>query len=678
MKISRNKIVTIGVFFVIIVAIIYFAYQYLAPFGAKITYIFSADKNLDKVSRIQGAEKSERIDNNATNNLIVPQQIIRSNSVTFNLKLLSKQIEGVWVNLKFKGSPKEIKIGVKGNQKDSYVYKPLYNSVLENLKNAQFDNGLIFWQKVKKYKNITEYIERPSVDKITATYFIDPSEIVNMGTGNTLANSDTFNTIDKKMRGTHTFYTYVTKNPFIVNIEKQDNNAYPGEDILAVQIYKGDKKIVNKEIPDDGITDASNIKMQSMKLNIKIEDAEPGIYKIVLLDKTKNADNYITRIVLNQTLFVISSQVFVIDEKPTELWTNSIKLDIMTTHAISLQTITIDDKKEIKIDKVGQNINYIFDDKATTASSNPVSSLHKIYIPKNDVIINGDGYFSTDKDSFFNPNPSNITDLQSATDMQNIDYMIANYQKVKKDGDWNVAQAYFDPKDVKIDGERLYFSLESPNLADYGGEIAIDSLEVTVDKPGWFENKSNIENQISKISDSLALKEGQNIITGIWDKVVNFFKNLWPFGGDEKKDEKDGTAELISEPTDEHKPTEVKKAKFSFEILNGGAEPGTAGKFAVILKDNDFTDITTGNIAAKIYKEATIKYKEDKNLKSEREEYIQKLTDLLRKESYKVTQDQTATRSSVITVILGVKQSATPKPSPTTAASTSATPTVKQ
>ena len=87
--------------------------------------------------------------------LQIPQQTIRQNVVTFNLKLITKPIEGVWVNLRFKGIPKEIKMGVRGSEKENYQYQPLYNQILNSLTWSQTSSGgTTFWQREKKYKDI--------------------------------------------------------------------------------------------------------------------------------------------------------------------------------------------------------------------------------------------------------------------------------------------------------------------------------------------------------------------------------------------------------------------------------------------------------------------------------------------------------------------------------------------
>jgi len=107
--------------------IIFFAFRFFTPLGAVVKYQFNSILDSDKLSKIKGSEETSSFKPGENGVLQIPQQIIRQSVVTFNLKLITKPIEGVWVNLKFKGNPKEIKIGVRGSEKEKYQYLPLYN-----------------------------------------------------------------------------------------------------------------------------------------------------------------------------------------------------------------------------------------------------------------------------------------------------------------------------------------------------------------------------------------------------------------------------------------------------------------------------------------------------------------------------------------------------------------------
>lgn len=655
MKITKRYLLSIVVFGVVISVILLLAYKFIAPFGTRITYQFNPDKNKDKASTLTGAEPSANLSTDATNSLTIPQQIIRSNIVTFNLKPLSKNIEGVWVNLRFKGNPKEIKVGVKGNTNAQYNYEPLYENTLENLGNVRYENGkLAFWQREKKFNSITSFLENPPPDKKTALYFLEPSDVSVLLSQNNSFGKENSVVINKLLRGTHSFLVKVNTNQLNISLEKLDQNMYQGKDILLVEVYKNNNKIFTKEIPDDGIDEASSLKLNPQKENIEIKGLEKGIYKVNLIDKS-NGDVSIKSIGINQSKVIFSSPIFIIDEKPTTLWTNSSKIDVETLHEIGLQTIKIDRSSELSIRE--RNKRYTLELNKDFDASKSALPIHSLEIPKNDVSVFGNGYFAFSKDAFFESNPLRAVNLSSVTDVNEIDYILAHYQRVTPSGEWKIAQAYFDPKDIKVEGEKLYFSLEFPGLTSSGNEVVIDSLEVTVNKPGWFNN--------SKIQNVLTRNVGKenNIITRFSSYIKNLFQKLFSFKlqlGKKEMVKPIQDAKQSPSPTSSSKslpsPTPIPMPTLgpttfqeSVRILNGGAKKGGATDVSSLLKENGFENISVGNADRYDYQGITIQYR-TKNVAT-----IEKIETALKQEYSVIEKTPVSSSSAEIVIIVGKK-----------------------
>lgn len=675
MKLNKNLVAFIGIGLLILIVLGFFGFQYIAPFGAKVIYQFTSDKNGDKVSGLLGANKSGAIETNAVNSLIIPQQIIRNDIVTFNLKLLSKKIDGIWVNLKYKGDPGEIKIGVRGSEKEEYQYQPLHNQILNSLSWNQTTSGdTTLWQREKKYKDIADFVGKlPISDQSkVASYFYNPSD--NLIKENNLSNPKNL-IIESRLRGSHSLFVNVDRMPFILNIKKQDNNAYKGEDTLLIQISKDNKEIIKKEIPDDSVTDTSGLTIVPQKSEIKINNIPLGIYKVILLDESNGADVLITKIETNQQSLVFDSHIFLYNNKPTNLWTNSKLIKIPNINIANAQIAKLDSTSNLDFSQPGQS--YEFDLKSIDQKElNKDREIHEININKGFLNINGDGYFAFSEKSFFNPEQGKMVDLSTALDINKIDSIITNYKKVKKQGDWYVAQAYFDPKDIKIDRDKLYFSLEIPGLQSYSGEIFIDNLEVTVDKPGWF-NSNPPSGEASEPFGQTQGKQDKGLFTnvrngitgffgGIWKSTTNFFKNLWPFGKDQGKlnEVKSSSA---GKPTNTPTPTPTLKDKLKISVQNGGGTAGTAAKYADLIKQEGFKNVEATNASNLNYKNATISYSktEENSLK----ETINEINKILEKE-YKTINKLTNGEKGKILVILGelpkiASPSPTVSPSPT-------------
>jgi hypothetical protein len=672
MKFTNNIFIFILISIVTLIVIGFFGYKYISPYGAQVIYKFT-ESDKDKLSKLNGAEPSENIDLNATNALTIPEQTIRTNIVTFNLKLLSNKIEGVWVNLKYKGNPKEIKIGVKGNTKEVYQYKPLYNEVLETLNNPLIINDIIFWQKVKKYNSFQDFTNNIPKDKTTAIYFFNTSDIYQ----ETYPDLGNF-TFNKLLRGSHQLLISVNKLPLTVTISKQDQNMYKGEDPLTIEVYRDSELLDTKKIPDDGITNASNLRMQPQEAKIELKNIKPGIYKLVLSDKSTGGDVRISSITINQKKVIFNSPIYVVDNKPTTLITNAPNITAITYHEEGLQNLKINENRIFEIKKIGETNEINLTDQVLNQNSSTKSTIlnqkiSEIYIPKNDLYIKGDGYFSFDKNSFFNPNPLNSIDLSALIDISNIDYIIAKYQKVKKDGDWNITQAFFDPKDINVIGDKLFFTLESPGLKQNNAEIIINNLEVTVNKPGLFGNKTIISNEklnISKLNNN-------NFLINIWTNISNFLLKLWQYNSNNYQKTKLTENELIepintsiTSPTpilpSEKIPTPTPnyKERIYISVQNGGRVSGTAAKYADILKKAGFKNVESKNASNLMINNATISINKDDKI--DLESTISEIKEILRID-YDIFNENYDTVKGKIEIILGSipKSTSTTSPTPT-------------
>jgi len=461
----------LGIFILLILA-----YRFIAPFGASVKYQFT-EKN-KQVEQIKGLESADEFKKNADVLLKIPQQIIRKNIVTFNVKPLYKNVDQVGVFLRFKGTPKEIKIGIRGSDKQKYVYKPLYQSLLNSL-NFTRDGEISFWQRKNEFKNLNEFAGNIPVTGLVGYYMFDPAQLAILTGPKQIANYSTV--INKALRGTHTFYVKVTQNPFVLTVEKYDANTYVGEDRLLVRVEKGEQILAEKEIADDGMITNGGLQLALQSEQLKIDQAENGVYKVTLKDQSQGGDIRIKKIEVNQAGLVFASPVFLVDTTPSTLITSAKNISLQTYHPEGLQTVQLDNKYALPVDRVSTKFDFNL---SFYNGSNPAAGgeFHTLTIPQNDLIISGDGFFVFDKNSYFDLKYANFVDVGTVKSTDSLDFVIANYRPAVKKDDWYEAFVTFSPKDFKLDGDNLYFSLESPELNTYGGEINVDSLEVSVSK----------------------------------------------------------------------------------------------------------------------------------------------------------------------------------------------------
>lgn len=470
-----------------VIIILFLAFRYIAPFGALVN--FSLTNKNNKIEKIQGIESVDEFNKNGDTLLKIPQQIIRKGIVTFDVKPQYKDIGSVGFFLRFKGTPKEIKIGIRGSDQQKYTYKSLYQSLLNPLTFIN-EGGISFWQKQEKFKTFSDFANNLPATGLIGYYQIDPGQMTTFAK-NTEQSTNLSAVVNKTLRGSHVFYVRVTQSPFILKVDKQDANQYAGEDKLLITVEKDKQVLAEKEIGDDGMTSNSTLQLATQSQEVRIDNAQIGVYKVTLKDESQGGDVRIKRIEVNQKSLVFASPVFVVDTNPTALITNSKIINLQTSHIESLQTVKLDTRYDLPINKTATDFKYNLDyplspylNYATSsANTGNIGTLHTLAMPKNDLVVKGDGYFAFDSDSYFNQTYNNFVDVKTLKSTDSVDYIVANYQAASKKGGWYEAFAAFSTADFKLDGDKLYFSLESPELATYGGEINVDSLEVSVRKP---------------------------------------------------------------------------------------------------------------------------------------------------------------------------------------------------
>ena len=225
---ERRKIVfvTIG-----LLVFAFLAYRYLAPFGKVVYYRFS--------SKLPGAEEMTTFSPGKDNVLKIPAQIITTSKSKLQLELLSSGVGSVKASLKFKPTVNEIKLGIRGNEKEEFFYRPLYRDLLWQLDWKKIEEGeFTLWQKEKNYQTLYDFVNNPPQNKKVASYFIDLDKLSLLNPGEI---KESKVTIDTLLRGNHTFLVRVDKSPLILKIAKQDLNGYEGEDSLTVAVLKDER-----------------------------------------------------------------------------------------------------------------------------------------------------------------------------------------------------------------------------------------------------------------------------------------------------------------------------------------------------------------------------------------------------------------------------------------------------
>jgi|GEM_PF-3029962 len=675
---KKELLIIFGLIFVSVLG--YFGFRYFSPFGKTVNYQFN--------SKLPGAEEITNFSPNKDKVLKIPTQIIKTNQVRFSLNLLSNKVESIKATLKFKKGPKEIKLGVKGNEKDSFSYKLLYNSLLQNLNWKKIDDSdYTLWQKEKKYSSINEFLNNPPSIEKTLYYYLDKNKFSTIKQNNTISGKNIV--FNNYLRGNHILLIEATKSPLILKVTKQDINIYDGEDKYKISIKKENKIILEKTIEDDGITDTSRLSMGPKEEIISLKDVGVGIYEVNITYIGKGFDSIITKIETNQPKIIFKGNISFWGGKPIVLYTDIKQINISSSGE-DQKSIKLDDKYDLDINQKGKVFNFNLE---TLSGTKEKGGLYKLDIPKGYLTVSGVGYFALTKDQFFNPE---LEDITSIDNLDNIEYILTSYHRAKEEGNWLVSKIEFDVKNIKIEDEKLLFSLESPELKNYGGELEIDSLEIIAKSDGVFKDKNEEEVTENSENNKSFFQKIAGFFNNILDSFKNFFQNIGSFfsnifnsiktffGGlfnikSEESESEEPTPEELEEPTQTPTATLTKtptntptpnpkttitpkqttsptpivtsksKQEILVKVLNGGAEEGAAGKFADILKKEGFTKVEATNASTQGYKNTSIEYSKINNI------FAEEIIKLLTKDYKIINRNENSTSSAEISVILGIK-----------------------
>jgi hypothetical protein len=352
-----------------------------------------------------------------------------------------------------------IKAGLQLQSDNQWTY------ILESLNNRHFDDlvwpsitdgALTLWQKTSKFKTIDEWFAQVDDLEKYASYNVDLANnyILSEYQDNTeMIDYDVF------LRGEFSFYTYIDGS-LNIDLEFQDLNRAKNEDNIVLSIFDlQSHKIFEHSYGDDGYVLNTDPESEPRLINLQLENLKTGPYRIVV---SVSNDIFTRRISTRHKYLTFINKIYLansieyadgldnITGLGTDLVTNSSELRFSTSHRAGLQEILVNDQKAV------------------------LSTLHEKYtihdyevfkrvvVPKNDVLIEGNGLFAFSEELYFDPQVAQKEVLYSEDDF---DYFIANYQKPTVVGEYITSKVSFDLATAMVDHGKLRFILSAPGVS---------------------------------------------------------------------------------------------------------------------------------------------------------------------------------------------------------------------
>ncbi len=403
----------------------------------------------------------------------------------------------------------EIDLGVL-QANGTYYYKTLasYNKCIEDILDGLYSDWSVVQEKdnillqrgEKKYQSLEDFLKnKPEISKVLQfeypiSYNLDlPGYSINAPSVD----------INRSLRGKHELYTYVDESGvFYLEVQVQDINRNFGADPITVTLLDNNNIRYDQiEIDDDGVDIASGQTSRENKVIIDKNDLQQGVYKIIF---DASDDIFIKSVHTRQKKLVFYGQLYLTDNEeykdiignksiqPTQVYTESNDITVKTAHENGYQDVDVNGSV-VRVDKKHQYF-----------TANDLPEFSTIHIPKNDILIEGEGFFAFSREQYFDPEYNIVPTIKKIYDeaaLENYDYIIGKYHRAQKLGSKYIAQSeitipylYFQENRNNI--ASFIFSL--PGLPENDRLLKIHKVEIIFEK-----DPVRIDNILDKIKNNL-------------------------------------------------------------------------------------------------------------------------------------------------------------------------------
>ena len=453
--VNKNILIIRIVLWLILAATVgWFSYMKIAPSG-QVSYIYDFSRPNYFIGKLTPAE---RVKINKTD------AEIKGGPVYFSFKT-PRRFERAKVAVKFKNTTDFpiMEIGLLNN-KDAWSYdlKPLQNKIIDQLFLAwpavSGKNGARLIEREKKYDTVEQFLRNlPARDEIALyNYSLKNNFLI----GN-YEPGQADNSINYKFRGAYQFYTYIKQEELNYVFNFTDLNMNAANDPIEIKIYSEAGAIYSANLADEKTAGSER------RAVIKIADLPEGVYRFSIIAN----DDIITKsITTKQSQFVLINKVWLAKDNKENLilFTDSRLVNAQTANPASLG--------KIKIGDAVLDLSETYKQLSVKVLNRPA----KIELPKDDIIISGDGVFSLTENGLFDPRLKNA-DGNLDVNGEKINYVLTNYQAPVKVGDWQTASAEFDLTKAYQEDGKYQFLISIPSFKaeePAGGEIMIKEIKV--------------------------------------------------------------------------------------------------------------------------------------------------------------------------------------------------------
>ncbi|MDP3985656.1 MAG: hypothetical protein Q8P82_02725 [bacterium] len=358
--------------------------------------------------------------------------------------------------------------GLAARNPDTFDLRPLENQILDNLDWPMLDKDeLTLYQRTPTYASIDDFFTNLPSRETIATYHAalrSPLKIPGY------VPSEQMRIYETSLRGSHTFYAYVKNETLDIGFLIDDMNREAGADPVAVTVFRGTEPVFTVSENDDGVTEATGKSTGRRMMSIAVPGLPEDAYRV---EFRTTRDIFIRRIDTRARKFVVANEVFLGDDvgyrdgdHPATLFTSARLLRASTLHADGAQELIVQGEPLRIIESHREYVKKITGTTGTRISS-----------PRGDLILRANGVFAFTPESLFIPDSLRLqwdTDL----DAEGINFILAQYEPPRHEGEWKVALAEFDLARLLWEDHVVSFAVSAPGIAALQNEVRISGISV--------------------------------------------------------------------------------------------------------------------------------------------------------------------------------------------------------
>lgn len=338
-------------------------------------------------------------------------------------------------------------------------------------------NGLTLLQRQPVYESMDEFMAHPPTDAGVGLYRTSLS-VPYIDTTYTATAAGT--SVDRLLRGPHTFVTYIDSEPLHVEFDLVDMNRQFDDDTVTIQVLEGDTIIREQQLADDGVTAATGQASGTRTMEVDVTNLPAGAYTIKLTGSTDVIIQHIRsqqeKFVVERSLYLINNEEYAevipgIDTSATHLVTNATELLARTERTTGVQRIHIGGDT---LDVATPSTPYWWS--ANQPDTTP--ALQEVEVPKNAVELTTNGYIAFSAESFFDPDYL-IQSISGETDLVTLDALLyRDYTPPTEETKGKKQTVQMSLDGIAGDRKSLLFVLSAPGLDREKNIVRVDSVRM--------------------------------------------------------------------------------------------------------------------------------------------------------------------------------------------------------